>query len=729
MTAVIISAEPVWIFRDNNNNPLVGGKLFCYQAGTTTKQAAYTDSTGTTQLPNPIILNARGETATATGASCGVWLANGQAYKFVIAPATDTDPPTNPIWTVDNYTTLGAGYSSSNADVFSVAASGVFSYTLSGNPGSIANLDVSIDGATLVPGADYSWTAPSTLTFTAAPLLGQTILVRYVQSLGTVATQNTPYYATTSQEIAAVVTPSNYAYPPGDLRRYGATLNGNITAAFTAAINQALQAGGAAVYWPSAIGSGCTITAALPTITVPITIGGDNWYDCAATTANDITILMVSASGSQGCLFHDFRLIGKGAGATQPGIAISGSPFNTLRNVWVTAFGYGVRFLTGGYSSFLNTLDTCKIISNVINNIDCQSQTHQLHLKQVTFGGGGAQIGLHLIDSSGLTIEGGDCEGVSVCCIDLDNSFAGNGGHKISGCDLEANTCSSGDIRVGNTFMVKGVVVQNVNLSPGAGDLWFANLIRCTGFKAENILQDSGYYSGYVFNLGNVAPWNNSTSYLIGNLVSNGGVNYVCVLGNTNQAPPNATYWSVAPTQPWSGVTAYVTGNLATLNGVPYVAVASSTNQSPISGGILNNGYWALAVDAIAIDDSPTLLGPNTQAISGVRTTIGLTGDGLTPAFGAAVAITANAFVIPTNTASYRALPNAAYTGGILQSGVIQNQKFTLFNEGLAASTLTMAAVASSNVADGVSHPVAGLTATTYRWNSLSTPPAWYRDG
>lgn len=82
---------------------LTGGLLFAYAAGTTTKQAAYTSSSGATPLPNPVVLNARGEVApSATGTSCGLWLNPTLAYKLVLAPANDTDPPTNPFWTVDN---------------------------------------------------------------------------------------------------------------------------------------------------------------------------------------------------------------------------------------------------------------------------------------------------------------------------------------------------------------------------------------------------------------------------------------------------------------------------------------------------------------------------------------------------------------------------------------------------------------------------------------------------
>jgi microcystin-dependent protein len=103
MTTMILSPAPVQQFTDASGVPLVGGLLFLYAAGTTTKQAAFTSASGLTALPNPIVLNARGEVApSATGTSCGLWLDPTLAYKMVLAPPTDTDPPTNAIWTIDN---------------------------------------------------------------------------------------------------------------------------------------------------------------------------------------------------------------------------------------------------------------------------------------------------------------------------------------------------------------------------------------------------------------------------------------------------------------------------------------------------------------------------------------------------------------------------------------------------------------------------------------------------
>ena len=77
--------------------PAVGYKLFFYVAGSVaTKQDTYTNSTGSVANTNPVVLNANGQPSTE------LWFASGLAYKAVLAPSTDTDPPTSPVWTIDN---------------------------------------------------------------------------------------------------------------------------------------------------------------------------------------------------------------------------------------------------------------------------------------------------------------------------------------------------------------------------------------------------------------------------------------------------------------------------------------------------------------------------------------------------------------------------------------------------------------------------------------------------
>lgn len=94
-------------FLDTAGNPYVGAKLFTYLAGTSTKQATYTTSAGDVANTNPIILDASGRTPS------GLWLTEGADYKFLLAPAYDTDPPASAIYTedwirgVNDSTTLG----------------------------------------------------------------------------------------------------------------------------------------------------------------------------------------------------------------------------------------------------------------------------------------------------------------------------------------------------------------------------------------------------------------------------------------------------------------------------------------------------------------------------------------------------------------------------------------------------------------------------------------------
>ena len=104
-----LTPTPIQHFVDSNGIALVGGKLFTYAAGTTSKLNTYTDVTGGTPQTNPIILNSRGEPEDANGNSLGIWIPYSTAYKFVLSPANDTDPPSNPIWTLDNIQNIAGG--------------------------------------------------------------------------------------------------------------------------------------------------------------------------------------------------------------------------------------------------------------------------------------------------------------------------------------------------------------------------------------------------------------------------------------------------------------------------------------------------------------------------------------------------------------------------------------------------------------------------------------------
>lgn len=76
---------------DANGLPLVGGKLFSYEAGTSTPKATYTDRSGATANANPVILDSNGE--------ANVWIGSGY-YKFVLKDSSDVTQ-----WTIDQVST------------------------------------------------------------------------------------------------------------------------------------------------------------------------------------------------------------------------------------------------------------------------------------------------------------------------------------------------------------------------------------------------------------------------------------------------------------------------------------------------------------------------------------------------------------------------------------------------------------------------------------------------
>ena len=73
-------------------------QLFFYVANSSTKQNTYTTHDGSVANSNPITLSAYAKSATE------IWLADGLSYKIVIAPPTDTDPPTSGV-TLGDYVT------------------------------------------------------------------------------------------------------------------------------------------------------------------------------------------------------------------------------------------------------------------------------------------------------------------------------------------------------------------------------------------------------------------------------------------------------------------------------------------------------------------------------------------------------------------------------------------------------------------------------------------------
>lgn len=79
-------------FIDANGDPLTGGQIETYLAGSSTFAATYTSSSGSTQQTNPIILNSLGYPTLGP-----VWLTGGISYKFIVKNAAGAT-----LWTIDD---------------------------------------------------------------------------------------------------------------------------------------------------------------------------------------------------------------------------------------------------------------------------------------------------------------------------------------------------------------------------------------------------------------------------------------------------------------------------------------------------------------------------------------------------------------------------------------------------------------------------------------------------
>jgi hypothetical protein len=149
---------------DNNGNPLSGGKIFTYAAGTTTPQTTYTSSSGSTAHSNPIILDAAGRVPGGE-----IWLNYTQTYKFIVRTSTDV--------LIATYDNIGSNFNTAFL-LANFSGNGVqTAFTLPSIAANENNTQVYVNGVYQQKNT-YS-VASTTLTFSAAPPVTSTIEVVY----------------------------------------------------------------------------------------------------------------------------------------------------------------------------------------------------------------------------------------------------------------------------------------------------------------------------------------------------------------------------------------------------------------------------------------------------------------------------------------------------------------------------------------------------------------------
>lgn len=173
-------------FLDADAVPLAGGKLYSYEAGTSTPLATYSDSDLSVANANPIILEADGRTPDP------VFLLT-QGYKFVLTDADDVE-----LWTIDNVSDPGAIFASE----FGLALSAGGKDQVSGYQVLVTDRLVTMDST---GGAN-----PCVVNLPAAADFSGLLVIK---NLGTIALAVTPDGADTIDTVAGAYTVAAAATP------------------------------------------------------------------------------------------------------------------------------------------------------------------------------------------------------------------------------------------------------------------------------------------------------------------------------------------------------------------------------------------------------------------------------------------------------------------------------------------------------------------------------------
>jgi hypothetical protein len=150
---------------DDSGNVLTGGKIYTYEAGTSTPLTSYTSSAGNIAHPNPIILNAAGRVPTGE-----IWLDISSLYKFVVTTANDV--------LIATYDNVGGSFNITGI-IANFTGNGIqINFSLLSSPDSENSTQIYINGVYQQKNT-YSVTG-SVITFSEAPPFNSTIEVNYV---------------------------------------------------------------------------------------------------------------------------------------------------------------------------------------------------------------------------------------------------------------------------------------------------------------------------------------------------------------------------------------------------------------------------------------------------------------------------------------------------------------------------------------------------------------------
>ena len=524
-------------FFDNNGNPLTGGKLYTYAAGTTTPQATYTSAAGSTFHTNPIVLDAAGRVP----GSSEIWLADSQIYKFVLKDSNDVLLAT---W--DQITGVNSNfvnYTTETEVQTATAGQTVFTLTTMSYAPGTGSLTVYVDGVNQYEGDSYLETNSTTVTFTAGLHVGaQVKFTTAVQTTGNATDASVVSYTPPFTGGVATTVEDKLAQTVS-VKDFGAVGDG--VTDDTAAIQAALNSTASSLEFPA----GYTF------ITSGNTIGSNK------TLIVNGTVLLKAASPAGTKMFANSDQVGGNTGIRIIGNGtLNGNKANqsgTTNAVWHTLvdiencdyFEFAVAKITGNYfpiatpsdkttgAVYVRNSDYVQVHDSLATDYGreafwCENCDYTKMFNLRAIGGADSWSGMQqsgdYCNSGNWYAEAAGASGASFDCqysvltnvVIKDNLFFNglNCGHSgipasnsvISGVTVDG--AAQNGINIGaNTvdlslsgFNINTTVAEGINISDGANRINIADgVIEAAGSDAINIFA-TGTVSGNTYNISGV---------------------------------------------------------------------------------------------------------------------------------------------------------------------------------------------------------------------------------
>jgi hypothetical protein len=503
---VSLLPEPRIQFLDLNGNPVAAGRVGTFISGTSTLQAAYTDSTGATAHANPIILDSAGRQE--------IWLEDGLTYRIRLATTADVQ-----IWQVDGVAGGGAlttalivgttAVTFSSTPTFNSSASTYFRMTLTANVTS-STISNSVAGGITYFNLCQDSTGGRTFAWPTTVLNPPTI--------GSAASACTSasfiYDGTNWRELA----PSSRGSAVFDTATTGVlnsvrVVDGYKFAQTAAGLQAALDSagvGGRVEVPPVTIALGTT------TITIPTSVTLFN-------TGNELSLTGVPVRGTiytytgtgNAFLFDGPNSVGQafiggsidlsGAGASAVGIDDNGATFSLIERVafncanTTTQRAVFLGRLSGGGSGQHKRIrqiagENCRIQvqgngSNRVTTTVLETVSAHSYIFNITGAGitcinctsqdvGGSISHFHLEDVVDFTGIGNDIEGIS-----------GNKGYEIVGSDVNQFSIFGGQFSgIDQADKVDGTPTVGMSTTVGFAAMWANNFSPFTPIFSGNVV-------------------------------------------------------------------------------------------------------------------------------------------------------------------------------------------------------------------------------------------------